>query len=140
MPGANYTRNLSFYLKPLIEMKPSVINVQEKFSHFQEQWSPKIVGALNGQFVKIAKVEGDFVWHQHENEDELFWVVKGELTIELRDQTLVLREGEMTIIPRGVEHKPTAEKECWIMMFEPQSTLNTGGEVNDRTVQNLPWV
>ena len=113
------------------------INIARKFNSFSEQWSPKIVGALNGQLVKIAKVQGDFVMHNHENEDELFFVVEGTLFLELEDQTLELNQGEMVIIPKGVNHKPYAPEETKIMMFEPASTLNTGNIKNERTVQDL---
>lgn len=109
------------------------VNLHQKFSLFNEHWSPKIVGELNGQQVKIAKVEGEFVWHQHENEDELFLVVKGKLRIEFRDKVEELNEGELLVVPKGVEHKPVAEEECWIMMFEPASTLNTGNVQNEKT-------
>ena len=121
-------------------MQIQVINIEEKFGKFTDHWSPRIIGGLNGQHVKIAKVEGEFVWHHHEQEDELFWVIRGQLTLELRDQTLVLNPGEMCIIPKGVEHKPSAETECWILMFEPESTLNTGSERNEKTVDDLEYI
>lgn len=114
-----------------------VVDLKEKFLLFNEFWSPKIVGELNGQFVKLAKLKGEFVWHEHENEDELFMVVMGELTIKLRDQDIKLSEGQFFIIPRGVEHLPVAEKECHVMLFEPQTVLNTGEVKNERTVENL---
>lgn len=113
------------------------VNLAEKFALFSEQWQPKIVGELNGQFVKIAKVRGEFVWHQHANEDELFLVVKGTLTIRLRDRDVELHEGEFFIVPRGVEHLPVAEQEAWIMLFEPAGTLNTGNARNERTIERL---
>ncbi len=113
------------------------INLAEKFALFSEQWQPKIVGELNGQFVKIAKVRGEFVWHQHANEDELFLVVKGTLTIRLHDRDVELHEGEFFIVPRGVEHLPVAEQEAWIMLFEPAGTLNTGNARNERTIERL---
>ena len=113
------------------------INLAEKFSLFDEQWSPKLVGELNGQHVKLAKVQGEFVWHRHDDEDELFLVVKGRLVIKLRDRDVVLDEGEMFIVPRGIEHKPVAEEEAHILMFEPASTLNTGNVQNERTVADL---
>jgi len=102
------------------------INLSEKFSLFHDIYVPKIVGELNGQLVKIVKIEGSYVWHDHENEDELFLVVKGRMRIEFRDQDVELEEGELLIVPRGVEHRPVAESECWIMLFEPKSTVNTG--------------
>ena len=116
-----------------------VINLNEKFNLFTEQWSPKIAGELNDSYVKIAKMQGEFVWHHHENEDELFFVVKGTLTIKLRDKDLVMREGEFAIIPRGMEHMPLADEECWVMMLEPKTTSNTGNVTNERTV-GAEWI
>ena len=116
-----------------------VINLNEKFNLFTEQWSPKIAGKLNDSYVKIAKMQGEFVWHHHENEDELFFVVKGTLTIKLRDKDLVMREGEFAIIPRGMEHMPLADEECWVMMLEPKTTSNTGNVTNERTV-GAEWI
>jgi mannose-6-phosphate isomerase-like protein (cupin superfamily) len=113
------------------------INLEEKFNLFQEHWSPKIVGQLNGQQVKLVKLQGEFVWHSHEQEDELFYVVKGVLKMELRNETIELQEGEMLIVQRGIEHKPVAEKEVWVLLFEPASTLNTGNLVNERTRKEL---
>jgi mannose-6-phosphate isomerase-like protein (cupin superfamily) len=109
------------------------VNLIEKFGLFKEHWSPKIVGELNGQQVKLAKFQGEFVWHKHDEEDELFYVVKGSFRMELRDKTIELEEGEMLVVPRGVEHRPVAEKEVWVMLFEPASTLNTGDIVNEKT-------
>ena len=113
------------------------VNLAEKFDSFREQFQPRIVGELNGQHVKIAKVQGEFVWHQHENEDELFLVVKGALTIQLRDRDIHLGEGELFIVPRGVEHCPLAHEEAHILMFEPAGTLNTGNVVNERTFEAI---
>jgi mannose-6-phosphate isomerase-like protein (cupin superfamily) len=113
------------------------VDLNEKFSLFDEHWQPKIVGELNGQYVKLAKLKGEFVWHQHENEDELFMVIKGKLKIKLKDREIELDEGQFFIIPRGVEHLPVAEEEVHVMLFEPQSVLNTGDQKNDRTVENL---
>ena len=111
------------------------VDLTQKFSLFDEYWSPKIVGELNGQVVKIAKLKGQFIWHHHELEDEFFMVVKGRMVIELRDQDVPLEEGEFFIVPRGVEHKPVAADEAHILMFEPKSTLNTGNVQSERTVQ-----
>ena len=111
------------------------INLKEKFSLFKEYWNPKIVGELNGQYVKLAKLKGEFVWHKHENEDELFMVVKGKLTIRLKERDIELEEGEFYIIPRGVEHLPVAEEECHVIIFEPKSVLNTGNRKNEKTVE-----
>jgi mannose-6-phosphate isomerase-like protein (cupin superfamily) len=116
------------------------INLHQKFSLFNEHWSPKIAGELNGQQVKIAKAQGEFVWHQHENEDELFMVIKGKLRLEFRDKIEELSEGEILIVPKGVEHKPVAEEECWIMIFEPASTLNTGNVQNEKTKSVLETI
>jgi mannose-6-phosphate isomerase-like protein (cupin superfamily) len=113
------------------------VNLAEKFGLFEEYWSPKIVGELNGQHVKLAKLKGEFIWHHHETEDELFLVVKGQLVLELREQDVVLEEGEFFIVPRGVEHKPVAEEEVHVLLFEPKSTLNTGNVRNERTVEAL---
>ncbi|MFZ5909113.1 MAG: cupin domain-containing protein [Chloroflexota bacterium] len=116
-----------------------VISLAEKFSLFTEQWRPKIAGELNDSYVKLARVQGEFIWHHHEHEDELFFVVKGTLTIKLRERDLTIREGEFAIIPRGVEHMPVAEAEVWIMMLEPKTTSNTGNVTDDRTVE-AEWI
>ncbi|MDY0020731.1 MAG: cupin domain-containing protein [Anaerolineae bacterium] len=113
------------------------VNLREKFALFDEYWSPKLVGELNGQSVKIAKLKGEFIWHHHEAEDEFFMVIKGRLTIKLPEEDVVLEEGEFFIVPRGVEHKPVAEEEAHILMFEPKSTLNTGNVRSERTVETL---
>lgn len=112
-----------------------IVNLKEKLALFNEYWSPRIVGKLNGQLVKLAKLKGDFIWHSHENEDELFYVIKGPLKMELRDRTEILNEGDMFIVPKGIEHRPVAEEEVHIMLFEPESTVNTGEIVNERTVE-----
>ncbi len=116
------------------------VNLAEKFSLFEAYWSPKLVGELNGQHVKLVKVKGAFVWHHHEAEDELFLVVKGRLVIQLRDRDVVLEAGEFFIVPRGVEHKPVAEEEAHLLLFEPASTLNTGNVNDERTKEQLEWV
>ncbi len=113
------------------------VNLTHKFSLFQDYWSPKIAGELNDSYVKLAKLKGEFVWHHHEGEDELFLVVKGKLLIKLRDQDIWLEEGEFVIIPRGVEHLPIAEEEAHVLLLEPKSTLNTGDVQNERTVADL---
>ena len=114
-----------------------IVDIKEKFSQFSDHWSPKIVGELNGQLVKLAKLKGEFVWHHHEKEDELFMVIKGELTIKLKDKDIHLTEGQFFIIPKGVEHMPVAKKECHVMLFEPKAVLNTGNVVNEKTVRNI---
>ena len=101
-------------------------NILQEFSRVSEYWSPKIVGELNGQYLKIAKIKGEFVWHDHAGEDELFWVVKGEMDLRFRTRTVHLKEGEFFVVPKGVEHNPKAEDECWVVLLEPKATLHTG--------------
>ena len=113
------------------------VNLAQKLSQFKDYWSPKVVGEINDSYVKLVKFKGEFVWHQHETEDELFLVVKGRLLIKLRDQDIFLEEGEFVIIPRGVEHLPIAEEEAHILLLEPKTTLNTGNVENERTVVDL---
>ncbi len=120
-----------------MEMQLKKVNLTEKFSLFNNHWEPKIVGELNEQYVKIAKLKGEFVWHHHENEDELFMVVKGSLIIKLRDADIKLKEGEFFIIPRGIEHMPVAEKEVHVLMFEPKGTVNTGNTESKKTINDL---
>lgn len=110
------------------------INLHDKFQLFREHWSPKIVGTVNDCHIKLAKLKGEFVWHKHEDEDELFMVVKGRLLMKLRDGDVLLEEGELLIVPRNVEHLPVAEEETWVMLVEPTSTLNTGNVRSERTV------
>ena len=112
----------------------NVVNLADKFNQIQDYWRPRIAGELNDSFVKLAKLKGEFVWHHHENEDELFLVVKGRLLIKLRHRDLWLEAGEFAIIPRGVEHCPVAEDEVHVILLEPKSTLNTGNVSNERTV------
>lgn len=109
------------------------VNVTEKLSQFSVQWEPKIVGELNGQMVKLVKFRGPFVWHHHDNEDEMFYVVKGSFDMEFRDKKVTLNQGEFIIVPRGIEHRPNANEEAEVMLFEPATTLNTGNIQNDRT-------
>ena len=120
-------------------MKPEirVVNIAEKLNQFQEHWQPKIVGELNDSLVKLVKFQGEFVWHHHDEEDEMFLVVKGSLRMRLRGGDLMVRPGEFIVIPRGVEHLPVADEETHVMLFEPKSTLNTGNVKNERTVPNL---
>lgn len=113
------------------------VNLVQKYSKFQDYWSPKVVGDINDSYVKLVKLKGEFVWHQHEREDELFLVIKGRLLIKLRDQDIFLEEGEFVIIPRGVEHLPIAEEEAHVLLLEPKTTLNTGNIENERTVADL---
>jgi len=112
------------------------VNLAQKLSEIQEYWAPRIAGELNGQQVKLAKVKGKFVWHHHQNEDELFLVLKGVLSLELRDGIVTLSPGEFFIVPKGVEHRPVAQEEVHLLMFEQDSTLNTGNVRNEQTVDN----
>lgn len=115
------------------------INLAEKFSLFNDYWSPRIAGALNEMHVKLVKLKGEFIWHHHEAEDELFWVVKGRLLIKFRDRDLWLDEGELVIIPKGVEHMPVAEEEVHVVLIEPKTTVNTGNVQNERTAPEQ-WI
>lgn len=116
------------------------INLAEKLGKFSAHWQPKIVAELNGQHVKLVKFQGPFVWHSHEQEDEMFYVVRGEFRMEFRDRTVDLGAGELLVVPRGVEHRPVAEREVEIMLFEPASTLNTGSAGGDQTVARPEWI
>ena len=113
------------------------MNLTDKFSQFDDYWNPRIAGQLNGQQVKLAKFKGDFIWHKHDNEDEFFLVVKGSFTMCLRDKDVVLNEGDFIIIPKGVEHKPSAPEEVHVLLFEPATTLNTGDQINELTREKL---
>src|SRR5256885_15713267 len=113
------------------------VNLAEKLALFGEQWKPKVVGVLNGQQVKLVKFLGPFVWHHHENEDELFLVVKGRFRMEFRDRHVWLEEGEFLVVPRGIEHRPVADEEAEVLLFEPATTLNTGNVRNERTRERL---
>ncbi len=115
----------------------SKVNVKQKLQMFNDYWNPRIVGELNNQQVKLAKFKGEFVWHKHEHEDELFYVIDGTLQIELKDKTIELTSNEFVIIPRGVEHRPVALKEVSVMLFEPSTTLNTGNKMGDLTHEKL---
>jgi len=118
----------------------NAVNLKEKLSLFKEQWTPKIIGELNGQQVKLAKLQGEFVWHDHKDEDELFYVIKGQLIIELRDKTITLNEGDLYIVPRGVAHKPIAHEEVHIMLFEPAVIKHTGDVQHEITKEQLDWI
>jgi len=118
----------------------SKVNLQEKLGLFDDYWNPRVVGHLNGQLVKLVKLKGEFVWHQHENEDELFLVLEGRLTVRLRGGEVVLEEGEFFIVPRGVEHSPAADGETHVLVFEPESTLNTGNVRNEHTRDELEQI
>jgi mannose-6-phosphate isomerase-like protein (cupin superfamily) len=116
------------------------VNLAEKLALIHEQWSPRLVGELNGQHVKLVRFQGEFVWHSHEHEDEMFLVVKGRFRMEFRDRDIWLEEGEFLIVPRGVEHRPVADEEAHVLLFEPISTLNTGDVQNERTIPMPEWI
>ncbi|TLS37156.1 cupin domain-containing protein [Pseudalkalibacillus caeni] len=114
------------------------VNVKEKFSLFNDHWNPRIAGEVNDSHIKLAKLKGEFDWHHHEQEDEMFYVVKGELLLKFKDsEDVLLKEGEFLIVPKGVEHKPVAEEEAHVILIEPKTTLNTGNIKNERTRENL---
>lgn len=116
------------------------IDLREKFATFSEYWSPRIVAELNGQHVKLARIRGEFIWHHHDHEDELFLVHRGHLRMEFRDRVVELGPGQMIVVPRGVEHRPVADEETEIVLFEPAGTLNTGNVTNERTVHDVARV
>ena len=116
------------------------INLQEKLTRFSEHWSPKIIAQMNDYHIKLAKVQGEFVWHDHPDTDEMFIVVQGKLDIHFRDGKVSLNEGELYVVPKGVEHKPVAEVECHILLIEPVGTVNTGDVVNEKTAPNDVWI
>ncbi|AOS44098.1 Cupin domain protein [Lacunisphaera limnophila] len=116
------------------------INLAEKLALFSTHWDPKIVAELNGQHVKLVKFRGEFVWHHHEHEDELFLVVHGSFDMHFRDRVVPLREGEMLVVPRGVEHRPVADAEVSVLLFEPAATLNTGSAGGDKTIARPDWI
>ena len=115
------------------------VNLAEKFESFEERWKPKIIGEVNDIYVKLVKIEGSFVWHQHEEEDELFLVIRGSMRLQLKTGDIPLEAGEMAIVPRGVEHRPVAEKEAHVLLIEPRSTANTGDVQDERTTQ-AEWI
>ncbi|MFQ5434585.1 MAG: cupin domain-containing protein [Anaerolineae bacterium] len=121
-------------------MQTAVITPLEKLTQFSDHWSPKIIAQLNDYHLKLAKIEGEFVWHSHPETDELFMVLAGEMWIELRDGRLHLQTGDLTVIPKGVEHKPVAEKECHILLIEPAGTVNTGNVHDEMTAENDQWI
>ncbi len=117
-----------------------VINLREKFAKFSDYWSPKIIGQVNDLHIKAVKVKGDFVWHSHDDTDELFLVTQGALVIKLRDRDVTVNAGELFVVPRGVEHKPIAEEECEILLIEPAGTVNTGDAGGELTATSEPWI
>ena len=116
------------------------INIEEKLNLFSDHWNPRIVAELNGQHIKLAKIKGEFDWHSHADEDEMFLVINGEFEMQFRDKTLILKKGECIVVPKGVEHRPVAEFEAEIMLFEPKSTINTGEAITAKTMNNLGWI
>jgi len=121
-------------------MNPNVINFDEKLDKFSDHWSPKIIAEMNDYHFKLVKIQGEFVWHKHDETDEVFIVFDGEMSIVFRDGTVNLSKGEMVVVPKGVEHKPVARNECKIMVIEPTGTVNTGDAGGDMTVETLHWV
>lgn len=121
-------------------MSYSAINFDEKFNKFSEQWTPKIVAQMNDYHFKLVKLQGDFVWHSHADTDEVFIVLSGEMAIELRDGKVDLKSGEMFVVPKAMEHKPFAERECKIMLVEPAGTINTGDAGGELTAENHVWI
>ncbi len=117
-----------------------VINLKDRLDKFPGHYDPKIIAELNEQYVKLVKFKGDFVWHSHKNEDELFFVIKGSFFMDFRDKTVEVKEGEMIVVPKGVEHRPRAGEEVHVMLFEPASTLNTGDVENEMTKKDLEWI
>lgn len=122
------------------ESIPAAINLGEKLALFSEHWSPKIVAKMNDYYFKLVKVEGEFVWHSHPDTDEVFLVVQGEMRIDFRGGAVELKQGELLVVPRGADHRPYAERECQILVIEPEKTINTGDAGGDRTVIDLEWI
>jgi mannose-6-phosphate isomerase-like protein (cupin superfamily) len=118
-------------------MKIEKVNIEEKLSQINDAWNPRIAGELNGQHVKLTKATGEYVWHKHDNEDDMFLIIKGSFKMELRDKTIVVKPGEFIIIPKGVEHRPVTDGEAHVLLFEPAGTINTGNVVNELTRSNL---
>ena len=118
-------------------MTPTPITLADKYAQFEDLWNPRIIGELNDQHIKIAKVNGEFIWHSHAEEDELFMVVQGKLLMDFRDRTEEVRPGQLLVVPRGTEHRPRTEAETWILMIEPKTTLNTGNVESERTRRDL---
>lgn len=119
-------------------MKP--INILDKFNSFNDHWSPKIISELNGQHVKLAKIKGEFIWHEHKEEDELFYILKGQLIMEFRDRKETINQGEIIVVPKGVEHRPIAAEEVWVMLFEPTETKHTGDVKHELTKDKIEWI
>ncbi len=122
------------------ESIPAAINLGEKLALFSEHWSPKIVAKMNDYYFKLVKVEGEFVWHSHPDTDEVFLIVQGEMRIDFRGGAVELKQGELLVVPRGADHRPYAERECQILLLEPEKTINTGDAGGERTVSDLEWI
>lgn len=120
-----------------MELAAEKVNVNEKLAAFQDHWSPKIVGEVNDTLIKLVKFKGEFIWHSHENEDEMFLVLGGRMTMHFRDRDVELSEGEFIVVPKGVEHMPMADQEAQVMLIEPKTTLNTGNVISERTLREL---
>ena len=121
-------------------MQSEKINIQKKFMKFKDHWSPKIIAELNDYQFKIAKIKGEFIWHKHDNTDEAFFVIDGMMEIKFRDKIILLEEGDLYVVPKGVEHKPYSKNECKIMLIEPKGVVNTGSLINDLTKNTEDWV
>ncbi len=116
------------------------VNIQKKFKLFNEYWTPKILAECNSNCIKIFKAKGEFDWHKHDDADEFFLVIEGQLTIKFRDKEVVLNQGEFLVVPKGVEHLPCAEQDCYVLLFEPKQVINTGDTVSDKTCEKLEWI
>lgn len=123
-----------------LEMKFEAVNVNEKMELINEYWTPKIIEQMNDYQFKLVKIKGDFTWHDHKDTDEVFYVIDGEMNIDFRDKTVVLKTGDLFVVPKGIEHKPFAEEECKIMLIEPAGTVNTGDELSTHTASNKDWI
>ena len=121
-------------------MKIDKINLKEKYSKFSKHWSPRIITEMNDYQFKIAKIKGEFVWHDHKDTDETFIVIKGKMNMKFRDRNVILTEGEMIVVPKGVEHKPCANQECKILVIEPRGVINTGDKINELTINEDMWI
>lgn len=116
------------------------INLKDKFTKIDEAWTPKIIASMNNYHIKLAKFRGEFIWHTHQDTDEVFMVIKGEMSVHFRDKITLVKEGEVIVVPKGLEHKPMAENECEVLLIEPEGTINTGDTKNSYTVDQLDWI
>ena len=136
----NHSKVIILLLYPSIGEHVAVINLQDKFAKFSEHWTPKVIAEMNDYQFKLVKIEGEFVWHNHSDTDEVFIVVEGKMKIEFEHETIELNQGEMYVVPKGVQHKPYAEQECKVMLVEPKGVVNTGENSGDLTAQNDVWI